>query len=283
MCNWNLDYQQCYDSTQNAMVCSLACCCCVPHHRRLSTCCQRKRSGCVPYRISCLCKSELRYVGKLFCDRFSLYCGESTILHNVNSRTPKHLLTLSFHIQAAIWYDINANYGANFVSVCLRCIWPSWHNVPNHLPANSRTTTQLLAALAIFWILSLPFIFIHPRNLNWYFVAKSCMVAPACFAVLIWAIVLNGGSVGPSFQVSPKISNSDYYGWLWMMALNSSFGGCLALIVAQADIARYGRKPSDQTWSQLIMYPVFSALPALFGILVVPCTSNCWGKGSLDI
>lgn len=104
------------------------------------------------------------------------------------------------------------------------------------------------------------------------------MVAPACFAVLIWAIVLNGGSVGPSFQVSPQIQDPDYYGWLWMMALNSGFGGCSALIVAQADIARYARKPSDQTWSQLITYPVFSALPALFGILVASCTSNFWGK-----
>lgn len=121
-------------------------------------------------------------------------------------------------------------------------------------------------------------LFTDPRNLNWYFVAKSAMVAPACFAVLIWAVVLNGGSVGPSFQVSPKISNHTYYGWLWMSALNSGFGGCSALIVAQADIARWARRPSDQTWSQLITYPVFSALPALFGILVASCTSNFWGK-----
>lgn len=117
-----------------------------------------------------------------------------------------------------------------------------------------------------------------PKNLNWYFVAKSCMVGPACFAVLIWAIVLNGGSVGPSFQTSPKLSDPVYYGWLWMSALNSGFGGCSALIVAQADIARWARKPSDQTWSQLITYPVFSALPALFGILVASATSNVWGK-----
>ncbi|KAH8895262.1 hypothetical protein GQ53DRAFT_714883 [Thozetella sp. PMI_491] len=181
-------------------------------------------------------------------------------------------------IVAAIWFAINAYYGANFVSICIRCIWPQWNSVPNRLPASSGTTTQLLGALAIFWVLSLPFIFIHPRNLNWYFVAKSCMVAPACFAVLIWAVVLNGGSVGPSFNVSSQISDPNYYGWLWLSALNSGFGGCSALIVAQADIARYARKPSDQTWSQLITYPVFSALPALFGILVASCTSNFWGK-----
>ncbi|KAI0473448.1 permease for cytosine/purines, uracil, thiamine, allantoin-domain-containing protein [Xylariaceae sp. FL0804] len=181
-------------------------------------------------------------------------------------------------IVAAIWYAVNAYYGSNFVSICLRCIWPSWNDIPNTLPANAGTTTQLLAALAIFWVLSMPFIFIHPRNLNWYFVAKSCMVAPACFAVLIWAVVLNGGSVGPSFEVSPEISSPSYYGWLWMSALNSGFGGCSALIVAQADIARWARKPSDQTWSQLVTYPVFSALPALFGILVASATSNFWGK-----
>lgn len=180
-------------------------------------------------------------------------------------------------LQAAIWFAVNAYYGANFVSICIRCLWPSWNNIPNTLPEDSGTTTKLLASLAIFWVLSLPFIFIHPRNLNWYFVAKSAMVAPACFAVLAWAVVLNGGSIGPSFQVSEKVSDPMYYGWLWMQALNSGFGGCSALIVAQADIARYARKPSDQSWSQLITYPVFSALPALFGILVASATSNFWG------
>lgn len=135
-----------------------------------------------------------------------------------------------------------------------------------------------MVAFFIFWLLSMPFILIHPRNLNWYFVAKSCLVAPACFAVLIWAIVLNGGSIGPGFQVSPQISNPNYYGWLWMSALNSGFGGCSALIVAQADIARWARKPSDQSWSQLITYPFFSAIPALFGILVASATSNFWGQ-----
>lgn len=139
-------------------------------------------------------------------------------------------------------------------------------------------TTQTLVAFFIFWLLSMPFVLIHPRNLNWYFVAKSCMVAPACFAVLIWAVVLNGGSIGPSFQVSPQISSPSYYGWLWMSALNSGFGGCSALIVAQADIARWARKPSDQSWSQLITYPFFSAIPALFGILVASATSNFWGQ-----
>lgn len=104
------------------------------------------------------------------------------------------------------------------------------------------------------------------------------MVGPACFGVLIWAVVLNGGAVGPSFQTSPRLSDPMYYGWLWLSALNSGFGGCSALIVAQADIARWARRPSDQTWSQLITYPVFSALPALFGILVASATSNFWGK-----
>lgn len=96
--------------------------------------------------------------------------------------------------------------------------------------------------------------------------------------MLIWAVVLNGGSIGPSFQVSPEIKCPNYYGWLWMSALNSGFGGCSALIITQADIARYARKPSDQSWSQLITYPLFSALPALFGILVASATSNFWGQ-----
>ncbi|UPL02805.1 hypothetical protein LCI18_013739 [Fusarium solani-melongenae] len=157
---------------------------------------------------------------------------------------------LSRCIVAAIWFAINAFYGANFVSICLRCIWPSWNDVPNQIPLSQGITTQTMA----------------------------CLVAPACFAVLIWAVVLNGGSIGPSFHVAPEINKPSFYGWLWMAALNSGFGGCSALIVAQADIARWARKPSDQSWSQLLTYPIFSALPALFGILVASATSNFWGR-----
>ncbi|KAI8711155.1 Allantoin permease [Fusarium sp. LHS14.1] len=181
-------------------------------------------------------------------------------------------------IVAATWFAINTFYGANFVSICLRFIWPSWNDVPNRIPLSQGITTQTTVALFIFWVLSMPFIFIHPRNLNWYFVAKACLVAPACFAILIWAVVLNSGSIGPSFQVAPEINKPSFYGWLWMAALNSGFGGCSALIVAQADIARWARKSSDQSWSQLLTYPIFSALPALFGILVASATSNFWGK-----
>ncbi|KAL3480904.1 hypothetical protein BJX99DRAFT_254231 [Aspergillus californicus] len=57
------------------------------------------------------------------------------------------------------------------------------------------------------------FFFVHPRHLNWYLVAKSCMVAPTCFAVLIWAVVLNGGSIGPS-----TVEISDGASHMWNMS-----------------------------------------------------------------
>ncbi|KAF3013183.1 hypothetical protein E8E14_001972 [Neopestalotiopsis sp. 37M] len=176
----------------------------------------------------------------------------------------------AYHIGFPVYARASFGLWGSYFAIVSRCIVAAI--------CNAGTTTQLLGAMAIFWVLSMPFVFIHPKNLNWYFVAKSCMVGPACFAVLIWAVVLNGGSVGPSFQTAPKLADPTYYGWLWMSALNSGFGGCSALIVAQADIARWARRPSDQTWSQLITYPVFSALPALFGILVASATSNFWGK-----
>ncbi|RDW82642.1 uracil permease-1 [Coleophoma cylindrospora] len=179
---------------------------------------------------------------------------------------------------AAIWYAVNSYYGANFASICIRCIWPSWTSLQNTIPASQGVTTQQMVALLVFWLLSMPFIFIHPRNLNWYFVAKASIVAPACFGVLAWAVIENGGSIGPTFASAPKLESSWYYGWLWMSALNTGFGGTSPLIVGQADIARYAKKPSDQTWAQVIMFPICSALPALFGILVASATANMWGK-----
>lgn len=189
-----MDHRQCNDCAGDAVVRCMACRCRLPYYRSRFTRCERPRTCSVSYWFPRVCTRELWNVGELLCHHVAMHCGEY-----FSGLTALDIYRDINYQQAAIWFAVNAFYGANFVSICLRCIWPSCNSVTNTIPTSQGITTQLMVALFIFWALSMPFIFIHPRNLNWYFVAKSCLVGPACFAVLIWAVVLNGGSIGLSF------------------------------------------------------------------------------------
>ncbi|ESK96129.1 uracil permease [Moniliophthora roreri MCA 2997] len=46
----------------------------------------------------------------------------------------------------------------------------------------------------------------------------------------------------------------------------------------QADIARYARKPNDQFWGQILMFPITSAIPGLYGILIASASKELYGK-----
>jgi nucleobase:cation symporter-1, NCS1 family len=65
---------------------------------------------------------------------------------------------------------------------------------------------------------------------------------------------------------------------LVLQAFNAGLGTASSLTVNQGDIARYARKPNDQLWTTLIGYPIASALPCLYGILVASASSKITGE-----
>ena len=94
--------------------------------------------------------------------------------------------------------------------------------------------------------------------------------------ILGWWIHRNGGlnfsSQTPSHPAGPS------QGWLWIQAFNSGMGTISSLTVNQADIARYSRKPNDQFWGQILVFPIASAIPGLYGILVASAAKELYGK-----
>ncbi|ESK96182.1 allantoin transport [Moniliophthora roreri MCA 2997] len=175
-----------------------------------------------------------------------------------------------------IWNGVNTFYAGRLVDVCLQCIWPSWTNIANTLPETSGITTRHLITFLIAWFLFQCLTLFHPRDLKWFYIVKSIIVFVAMHGILGWWIHRNGGVSFPS-QTATKLSPSTR-GWLWMQAFNSGFGTISSLTVNQADIARYSRKPSDQFWGQVLMFPVASAIPGLYGILVASASKELYGK-----
>ncbi|KAJ4001855.1 permease for cytosine/purines, uracil, thiamine, allantoin-domain-containing protein [Lentinula boryana] len=164
-----------------------------------------------------------------------------------------------------IWNGVNTFYAGRLVDVCLQCIWPSWALVANTLPESAGITTRELTGFLIAW-------FIY---LKWFYIAKSVIVLTAMHGILAWWMRKNGGVHFPS-QDSNRLSGATR-GWLWMQAFNSGFGAISSLTVNQADIARYASSPSDQLWGQIFVFPLASALPGLFGVLVASASQEMYG------
>src|SRR6266436_478713 len=98
----------------------------------------------------------------------------------------------------------------------LKAIWPSLAHLPNHLPPSANITTsgtyepliliqQLKKELThfkgmicyfLYWLIQFPFMFISPQKIRWLFLAKSIIVPPTWFTLLIWALVKVPPSTG---------------------------------------------------------------------------------------
>lgn len=58
-------------------------------------------------------------------------------------------------VMAAVWYGVQSWIGGECVFLMIRSIWESWNNVPNTMEG-SGTTTNMWVSFFIFWLLSLP-------------------------------------------------------------------------------------------------------------------------------
>lgn len=98
------------------------------------------------------------------------------------------------------WLAINSWSGGQFVQLMIISIWPSYQRLPNAVPASQGATTADFLSFFIFWILQLPFIFIHPSKLKLVFNIKAAIVPVVAIGTLIWVsfFISDVGSPGTS-------------------------------------------------------------------------------------
>ncbi|KAF2245825.1 uracil permease [Trematosphaeria pertusa] len=166
-----------------------------------------------------------------------------------------YIAIISRAILAIFWFAIQTMNGANTVRVMLGAIWPSFLTLPNHIPASQGIETNTMVSFFLFWLIQLPFLYMHPNNLRWLFMVKSVIVPVAWIAILVWAFVATEG--GELFDQTPSIEGSAY-SWAFLSSLTSVIGNYATLSVNQADFSRYSRV--SVKW-QLIYVPF---LPVVF-------------------
>ncbi|KAF2646776.1 uracil permease [Massarina eburnea CBS 473.64] len=167
-----------------------------------------------------------------------------------------YIAIISRAILAIFWFAIQTMNGANTVRVMLGAIWPSFLRLKNTIPEDQGIETNTMVSFVIFWILQLPFLYMHPNNLRWLFMVKSVVVPIAWIAILIWAFVATDGG-GHLFDQKATIQGSAY-SWAFLSSLTSVIGNYATLSVNQADFSRYSRV--SVKW-QLVYVPF---LPIVF-------------------
>ncbi|GAA5920620.1 hypothetical protein JCM6882_003881 [Rhodosporidiobolus microsporus] len=150
-----------------------------------------------------------------------------------------------------------------------------WRHLPNALPASAAITSTQLASFFIFMLVFQSMSLVHARDLKYFYQAKSVLVFAAMHGILIWWMMKSGGEQFTQF--SSKEMSHDSWLWLSAQAFNAGLGAASSLTVNQGDMTRYATKPGDAIWTTLIGYPIASALPCLYGILVASAAKKITG------
>ena len=106
-------------------------------------------------------------------------------------------------------------------------IWPRFRNIPNHLPESANITTGFMISYFIYWIVCLPFHYIPPHQVRWFFTIKSVITPIAGFSIIGWMIHATGG--GKEIFSDGNTVHGSALGWQLMNGIYAMVGNFATL------------------------------------------------------
>jgi NCS1 family nucleobase:cation symporter-1 len=139
-------------------------------------------------------------------------------------------------VVCVIWYGVQSSLGGNAVKCMIEAIWPSfktWH--VDSLPASGSITAPDLLTFVIFWLASVPFLYLSVPALRWMFLIKMGLMPMLYIALFTWALTAANG-VGPLFSIPNNIANGWTVGYAFCTTIVASISGnaseCIAAFVS---------------------------------------------------
>ncbi|WVQ83650.1 hypothetical protein IAT38_005792 [Cryptococcus sp. DSM 104549] len=182
---------------------------------------------------------------------------------------------------ACIWWGVQAWLGGECVYVLIRAIWPSFAHIKNTMPASSETTTAYIVSFIIYWLLSLPTIWVPIHKLRWLFAAKAVVGPIVGFTLFGWSITRAGG-IGPVFSQPATLSGSAL-GWQMVISISSCFNNMFTLITNAPDFASRAKRPSAAVWPQIIAMPIGFTITSFLGIVIASASAPQFGTQIWDV
>ncbi|KAL4746366.1 hypothetical protein BDW72DRAFT_210510 [Aspergillus terricola var. indicus] len=182
-----------------------------------------------------------------------------------------------------VWYGIQSMYGANLLSVMLRCMFGhKWTEFSNALPASADITSQQLLCFFLVWLAELPFCFIHPIKIHWLFSLKGVVMPFVTFGLFGWCMA-RGTGISSIYLASSTAPSGANLGWAVMDGINVIMGSLSPMLVNQPDLARYCRKPRDAGWPQGAAVLVSKVVVFFLGLASTASIQGKWGTAYWNI
>ncbi|OTB01269.1 hypothetical protein M426DRAFT_64470 [Hypoxylon sp. CI-4A] len=178
-------------------------------------------------------------------------------------------------ITALFWHAIQTYTGSTSLTVMIAAIWPSYLNIPNHLPESAGITSQGLLSHFLFWTIQFPFLTIHPHRLKWFFVFKAFLAVTAAVGTTIAICVMAGGS-GNIWAQKPTVSGWDR-SWLIVSMLTSQTASWSTVGTNISDFTRYVRKPRN-IYYQTVFFPFVCIFISGLGIVSASASKIVYGE-----
>ena len=139
-----------------------------------------------------------------------------------------------------VWNAIQCWNGGRQVAVCLTCIFPQYVRMVNFLPETMPATGYQFVGFVVFWVCSVPFLWIPPEKFRIPFLITTVWCAAGMLTLMIWSLVMAGG-VGPLMRTGVNIPEGSRWSSPWLMigAINQVLGGITSGITSGSDFSRY--------------------------------------------
>lgn len=181
-------------------------------------------------------------------------------------------------VVAPIWYGIQAYLGSLAVQAMIEAIWPSfatWR--AGTLPASADITAASLLSFSIFWLASLPFLFLSMPALRWIFLVKIVLMPIFGICLFTWALTASHG-FGPLLRIPNKIENGMSLGYAFCYAITTAVSACSTFAINIPDLTRYARNPRSATIAQAICLPVCMTLIYFLGVVMAASSQVIYGQ-----
>ena len=178
-----------------------------------------------------------------------------------------------------IWTALQCWNGGKLVTVALTALWPSFQSLPNTLPESVTATTSEMIGFTVFWLLSVPFLFIRPERFKKPFFVSSVGCAIGMICMMVWSLAAAGG-VGPVLYKGVDVPASSRWSvsWLIMASLNQAIGAVAAGMTNESDFSRYSQSRTGYVLGTVSVQWVVGTFVSLGGLVTTAACQILYGK-----
>ncbi|KAK4947517.1 hypothetical protein LTR10_013462 [Elasticomyces elasticus] len=182
-----------------------------------------------------------------------------------------YFVVVSRCVLAIVWLGVQTTTGG-------QSIWPSFANIPNHIPESEGITTGGMCGFVLYFLLQLPFLCIPYTKVQYFFAFKS-VIAPIIFLAVFGSTLHKaGGTISNSTVITQGTTlHGSALAWAFFANLNGVLGNYATLGLNIADFSRYANKPSAQN-VQAIVIPVIFTIVGLLGIFTAAASQTAYGE-----